>query len=117
MSYYVEKKIEQEISRLGADGFTLKQIRLEVISAYQVFEFYNDIVILSNEILDIPDTANLKLISSDNVLVTSKDAYENFNKNTRNEFFSNYLKITLSNYGTTFIPFILEFLKVIPVIN
>ena len=74
----------------------------------------NDILILTNMELDIPINATLTLESHDNLFTITKAEYTviTFHKY---QTFSNYLKIHLKDYGN-YVPFQLEFLRIIPTI-
>lgn len=78
-------------------------------------ELNNDILILTNKELDIPINATLTLESHDNLFTITKAEFEviTFHKY---QAFSNYLKISLKEYGN-YVPFQLEFLRIKPSLN
>lgn len=75
----------------------------------------NDILILTNKELDIPINATLTLESHDNLYSITKAEYAVITYH-KYQAFSNYLKIHLKDYGN-YVPFQLEFLRVIPTIS
>jgi hypothetical protein len=81
----------------------------------KTIELNNDILILTNAELDIPISATLCLESHDNLFTITKAEYTvlSFHKY---QSFSNYLKITLKNYGN-YVPFQLEFLRIKPCLD
>lgn len=86
---------------------------VDVNSFYQEEQLGQDTAVLINPELDIPYTAQLILDAGNNKLVTSKEDYEKL-VYAGFQFFQDQLNITVSNYGTDFVPFRLEFLKIIP---
>lgn len=78
----------------------------------KTIELDNDILVLTSDELDIPINATLILESHDNLFTITKAEYActSFHKY---QAFSNYLKITLKDYGN-YVPFQLEFLRVKP---
>lgn len=78
----------------------------------KIIELDNDILILTNNELDIPINTTLILESHDNLFTITKAEFAcvSFHKY---QSFSNYLKITLKDYGN-YVPFQLEFLRVKP---
>lgn len=86
---------------------------VDVNSFYQEEQLGQDTAVLISPEIDIPYTAQLILDAGNNKLVTSKEDYEK-SVYTGFQFFQDQLSITVSNYGTDFVPFRLEFLKIIP---
>ena len=80
----------------------------------KTIELNNDILVLTSNDIDIPINATLSLESLENLFNITKAEYTiiNFYKY---QTFSYYLKIRLKNYGS-YVPFQLEFLRVIPII-
>lgn len=72
----------------------------------------NSLLVLTQNDVDIPITAVLTLESAGNVFSVTRAEYLSMNHN-KNQVFENFLKVSLKNYGE-FIPFQLEFLKIIP---
>ena len=72
----------------------------------------NDILILTSNEIDIPINATLTLESHDNLFTITKAEYSIINYH-KYQVFSNYLKISLKDYGD-YVPFQLEFLRIIP---
>lgn len=97
-------------------SFHLEHITQQVTAAETNLEFLNDKYILLNKTLDIPVYSKLRIISADNLFVTSKAAFENYEHN-RYQVFSEFMEITLSQYGASdsdIVPFELEFFRVVP---
>lgn len=86
---------------------------VDVNSFYQEEQLGQDTAVLISPEIDIPFTAQLILDAGNNKLVTSKEDYEKL-VYAGFQFFQDQLNITVSNYGTDFVPFRLEFLKIIP---
>lgn len=86
---------------------------VDVNSFYQEEQLGQDTAVLISPEIDIPYTAQLILDAGNNKLVTSKEDYEK-SVYAGFQFFQDQLSITVSNYGTDFVPFRLEFLKIIP---
>jgi hypothetical protein len=72
----------------------------------------NDILILTSQEIDIPINSTLCLESHDNLFTITKAEYSVITYH-KYQVFSNYLKISLKDYGD-FVPFQLEFLRIIP---
>lgn len=94
-----------------AKEYTLTKQTVKVTSANFFINCTNRIFYLVNKVLDMPPLANLKISATDHFLCTSKATYESSNSQQNNSF-SDYMRIETTNYGTTFIPFNLEFLIV-----
>lgn len=86
---------------------------VDVNSFYQEEQLGQDTAVLISPEIDMPYTAQLILDAGNNKLVTSKEDYEKL-VYAGFQFFQDQLNITVSNYGTDFVPFRLEFLKIIP---
>ena len=98
---------------LTANEIDMQSWYVDVNSFYQEEQLGQDTVVLINSEIDIPYTAQLILDAGNNKLVTSKEDYEKLIY-AGFQFFQDQLNITVSNYGTDFVPFRLEFLKIIP---
>jgi len=73
----------------------------------------SDILLLINNKLDLPLTATVELTSVDNYFRTSKAEFDSLG-DAKHQFFSDNLKIITTNYGLTFFPYSLEFIKIVP---
>lgn len=98
---------------LTADKVDIQSWYVDVNSFYQEEQLNQDTAVLISPEIDIPYTAQLILDAGNNKLVTSKEDYEKLIY-AGFQFFQDQLNITLTNYGTDFVPFRLEFLKIIP---
>lgn len=98
---------------LNANEVDIQSWYVDINSFYQEEQLGQDTVVLINPEIDIPYTAQLILDAGNNKLVTSKEDYEKL-VYAGFQFFQDQLNITVSNYGTDFVPFRLEFLKIIP---
>ena len=98
-------EILSEVSQVGSLNYqeVSENIRLN-----------NEIWILTSSEIDIPINATLTIESLDNLFIITKAEYTIINY-YKYQAFSNYLKISLKDYGT-YVPFQLEFLRVIPII-
>ena len=74
----------------------------------------NDLLILTSSDIDIPINATLTLESLNNFFTITKAEYAIINY-FRYQVFSSYLKISLKNFSS-YVPFQLEFLRIIPTI-
>ncbi|PLX10316.1 MAG: hypothetical protein C0594_05120 [Marinilabiliales bacterium] len=106
--------IRQKMKDLGFDQFRIDPFMVVVDKDSKTLKLGNSYLFLCNKNLDIPITALLELQSEENIYVTSKADFENQNS-YRYQCFSQWLKITIENYGITYIPFQLEFIKVTPI--
>ncbi len=93
---------------------TIEPFLIEVKDSKFNINTKNDVLILANKKLDIPITARLIINSDDNVLITSKAEYDEW-QDYKNQRFTKNINIELQNYGTTFIPFQLEFMRITPI--
>jgi len=73
----------------------------------------SDFCFVISEKIDIPQTAQVVLISADNFLITSKNEVE-IDNIFELENFSNYLNIITKNYGLVFIPYKLKLAIITP---
>jgi len=73
----------------------------------------SNVLIFISETINVPETAKVTISSADNFIVFSKTEFEEL-KLAEFEVFSNYLKVKTENFGQTFIPFMLKFIKIIP---
>ncbi len=73
----------------------------------------SNIFIFISETINVPETAKIIMSSANNFIVFSKTEFEEL-KLAEFEVFSSYIKIKTENYGQTFIPFMLKFIKIIP---
>jgi hypothetical protein len=96
-------EILAEISLVGSQHY---------LQVSKTIELDNYILILTSQELDIPINATLTLESHDNLFTITKAEYAVIAYH-KYQVFSNYLKISLKDYGN-YVPFHLEFLKVRP---
>ena len=109
------KLIEQRIRYMGltADEVNLQAFSVDVRSTNQTVELGQDTVVLVNAELDIPYTAQVILDSGNNKMETSKSDYENLSY-MRHQFFQDRIAIATINYGISFTPYRLEFIRISP---
>jgi len=105
--------IDQIISRFD-NNCIIEPFLLEISEPKININTKNDILILSNDKIDIPLTAKLIINSDDNVLITSKAEFNEW-QDYKNQRFTKNISIELQNYGVNFIPFQLEFMRIIPI--
>ena len=107
--------IEQILDNYNRDARVIPFL-VEVTSPLFSFDVNNDIVILSNDKLDVPITSTVKINSNENVLITSKTEFENWSEQ-RNQQFSNTITVETKNYGLLFVPYQLSFMRIQPTPN
>lgn len=107
------KLLELRLKSQGITDYTLTTKKVDITAASQQVKLDSNLYLLANVMLDIPITAQLELDSPENLFVTSKTEYENSGV-TNLELFTESIIVTLSNYGTTFVEYQLEFLQIIP---
>jgi len=73
----------------------------------------SDIYLLINNKLDLKLLTIIEFISVDNYFRTSKAEFDSLG-DAKHQFFSDNLKIITTNYGLTFFPYSLEFIKIVP---
>jgi len=92
------------------DSYQLKAIVVEITKQEQTIDLKNDIWILNTRYL--PEfIKEITLVSSDNVFTTDKEAYDYMDE-FRYQAFTDYLDIKIDT--ERFVPFRLEFVKIIP---
>ncbi len=109
----LQSLIKQKLQVMGFEKYHAEPFLIPLDQPEKDIVLKNDFLFLNNYLLDIPVTATLQLQSSDNLFITSKIDYETL-MDYRYQCFSEQLNITLENYGLSFIPFRLEFIKVTP---
>jgi hypothetical protein len=72
----------------------------------------NNVLLLTSRDIDIPISATLTLESHDNLFTITRAEYC-VTEYYKYQVFSNYLKISLKDYGN-YVPFRLEFLRIVP---
>jgi len=83
-----------------------------IVSAYTFLPLNNDLYHLINELIDVPLEYRVTIQSADNFLKTSRKDYESIAYKVFG--FRDYIEVKVENYGTTIIPFKLEFIMTIP---
>jgi len=93
----------------GTRKAAMETIQVQVDNEKFYTKLSNGLYFLINETLDIPTTATVVIEGQNNLLIASKDS---FMRPLR--AFRSYLSVKTINYGTEFVPFSLQFLKVMP---
>jgi hypothetical protein len=115
IEFILKENIERRIKReVLAERYFADTVLLRITQPVQHFTLDNSIYFLINEKLDMPVTAKLILSSPDAFFSTSQTEYDTL-KAHKNQSFRNNLKVETKNYGTEFVPFSLEFLKITPI--
>ncbi len=92
---------------------TIVPFLIEITTPYFQFSVDNDTLILSNEELDVPITAKI-IINADNAaLLTSKAQFEQWSE-YKNQIFTNNIVVETENYGVSFVPYQLSFMRISP---
>jgi hypothetical protein len=107
--------------RIRYMGLTREQVDfqtrlVDVVTDHQTIQMNQNTVVLVNETLDIPYTAQIIISGGNNILVTSKCDFENLGY-AGNQFFEDAVDVSTNNYGEAFTPFRLEFIQIIPKIT
>lgn len=112
---YIDEYIKRSLSALGLgeDQYTHEAVRVRLSEDSKDISLGSSVYILVGNTLDVPYYASIQIQSADNNFVTSKTAYENL-EYRKYQVFKEYVSISVSNYGDTFEPFDMEFLKIIP---
>ncbi len=107
--------IDERIRYMGftRDKVDIQAWTVDIMSYYQEIDLEQNTVVLVSPVIDIPYTAQLIITGGNNEIVTSKEDYEKLTY-ANFQFFEDLIKITVKNYGLNFVPFRLEFLKLIP---
>lgn len=107
----IERRIKEEVL---ADDYFIDTVLMRITQDTQNFVLDNSIYFLVNEKLDVPVTTKIIISSPDAFFSTSQADYDTL-KAHKNQSFRNKLKVETSNYGAEFVPYSLEFLKVVPI--
>ena len=112
----IRNYITVEMQSRGIDRFKATPIFLDVTQSDIVLDLNKYIYLFASEQVDTKIHTKIELISPDNYFAFSKNTL-NTSAYTQYKFFSEELNIVTSNYGedmSSFIPFRLEFWKIIP---
>jgi hypothetical protein len=109
----IDRRIKKEVL---ADEYFAETLLMRIDNPVIDIMLDNSIYFLINEHIDIPNTAKLIITSPDAFFSTSKFEYDLLQSHN-NQSFRNKIKVKLINYGVSFTPFTLEFLKVTPITN
>jgi len=112
----IQNYIVTEMTSRGIDRFKASPIFLDVNTPDVILDLNKYIYLFASEQVDTKIHTKIELISPDNYFAFSKNTL-NTSAYTQYKFFSEELEILTSNYGedaSTFIPFRLEFWKIIP---
>ena len=112
----IQNYITVETQSRGIDRFKATPIFLDVTQSDIVLDLNKYIYLFASEQVDTKIHTKIELISPDNYFAFSKNTL-NTSAYTQYKFFSEELNIVTSNYGedmSSFIPFRLEFWKIIP---
>ncbi|GHT78396.1 hypothetical protein FACS189464_1760 [Bacteroidia bacterium] len=108
-----ERILYMGLTRNEAD---IQSLVVDVVTPIQTIQLKQNTVVLVNETLDIPYTAQLVIAGGNNILVTSKCDYENTGY-AGYQFFEDAIDVSVINYGVSYTPFRLEFIQIIPKIT
>lgn len=112
----IQNYITVEMQSRGIDRFKASPIFLDVSKPDVILDLNKYIYLFASEQVDTKIHTKIELISPDNYFAFSKNTL-NTSAYTQYKFFSEELNIVTSNYGedmSAFIPFRLEFWKIIP---
>lgn len=112
----IQNYITVEMQSRGIDRFKASPIFLDVSKPDVILDLNKYIYLFASEQVDTKIHTKIELISPDNYFAFSKNTL-NTSAYSQYKFFSEELNIVTSNYGegmSAFIPFRLEFWKIIP---
>lgn len=112
----IQNYITVEMQSRRIDRFKATPIFLDVTKPDIILDLNKYIYLFASEQVDTKIHTKIELISPDNYFAFSKNTL-NTSAYTQYKFFSEELNIVTSNYGedmSSFIPFRLEFWKIIP---
>lgn len=112
----IQNYIVTEMSNRGIDKFKSIPIFVDVTQPDIILDLNKYIYLFASEQVDTKIHTKIELIAPDNYFAFSKNTLAN-SAYTQYQFFSEELNIVTSNYGAdmnSFIPFRLEFWKIIP---
>jgi hypothetical protein len=113
MSAILSEMIKNELSARGIGPYKMRPHTIYVTSSTWKEEFHNEVLVFVSNVIDLPLTARVRIVSADENFVTSPEELKNM-VYAKHRFFSNQVEITTENYGTTFIGYRLEFLRIKP---
>ena len=107
-----------EMESRGIKKYSVKPIQIEVTEPYMILNLNKYVYLFCSKSVDTPALpTRIDLKSSDNLFQFTKTTLENSNV-AQYQFFSESLTINTANYGSNkpseFMPYMLEFLKIIP---
>lgn len=109
------KEIERRIfAECKGTSYSITPELVTIDTASKKIRLDGDIFFLSSTQLDVPLTARVKFNSPDNYLCLSKTQLNSMNLNSLQSF-RDYLEIKTENYGTSLVPYQVEFLRVTPI--
>ena len=112
----IQNYITVEMQNRGIDRFKSAPIFVDITKPDVILDLSKYIYLFASEAVDTKIHTKIELISPDNYFAFSRNTLAN-SAYTQYQFFSEELQILTSNYGadmTAFIPFRLEFWKIIP---
>jgi len=111
----VSKLIEIEAVARGIKKYKTQQVFIDVIKPNMIIDLNKYPYLFCSESCDTKIHTKVELSSSDNYFAFTKTTLEDADV-SQFQFFTSELEIKVSNYGKpgSFIPFRLEFLKIIP---
>jgi len=109
------KLIENEARSRGIEKYKIQTTFIDITAADLIFDLNKYIYLFCSEDIDCKIHTKVELISGDNYLAITKNVLKGMN-NSKYQFFTGELEIKTSNYGKlgSFIPYRLEFYKIIP---
>ncbi len=112
------KLVELECKIRGIERYSVKPVQVEITSPYQYIGLDKYLYLFVSDKVDTPALpTRVDLQSPDNLYQFTKTTLENTTY-AKYQFFSDELIVNVRNYGSDkeseFVPFMLEFLKVIP---
>ena len=107
--------VKIETTARGIEKYKTQTVFIDVIKPNMIVDINKYPYLFCSEHVDTKIHTKVELISSDNYFAFTKTTLENADV-SQYQFFTSELEIKVSNYGKqgSFIPFRLEFLKIIP---
>ena len=105
--------IDKFVQRRGIKDYYIDSSVVRIETPNQIIDLGDDIYWLTNQTIDAPQTARIELFAPNQYKETSKTDFEKLNLSNSVPFMD-YMIVDTKNYGITFVPYTLEFLRVIP---
>ena len=108
----IQQLIRIEMESRGIRNYKVEPVFIDIVNPYTIISLNKYIYLFVSEKLDAKIHTVVNITSPDNAFRFNKSILEGMTMPQR--FFSEELIIKIENYGLSFVPIRLEFLKIIP---